>query len=544
MAAAGIAPMIVAADLPDTTRGRQQLFRGFPCWLLLCSHDDAAAKSVRMLVRAESAREVARDECGVQAFAWEEDLRSGGSIARKNKRLPLDGRYVAWWLSAGYQVLDNDGCYPELQNEDMVGGRVYGLLTRMEPRKIGEKFMRLDASGKSIAQRVGTTERNRVSIMMVPSKVCDVLEEGPAPLIVPATQMGDEDGRRRGRAFIPFTKLPEEEAAQASADGPGPDRLFGLDEVWSSALPGNPDNPRNDTEFSGEDGDQMPSGSSALPGNSDNRRYETEFPSDGGDRMQVVGPAASAPAHADAGGAHAVAAAAPRRRLLLRSDLRKRSLAQYLEHTRGPGGRSKGRELWTPRFKIECVKLSWMLSSHRDMAEVFTGVAAALFPDQDISNVEIPNKDTVCQWALRLDMLQSLIQRKYFEDFEPMDTPPLKRRKIFLCPDSSPQGGFDYLCTTMETMTRPLPLKIPRCPNTEAVIAFGGFPGIVGTCPYQRWDGVSHQSLPSSATSFTGACWRPDPSSSTLGASRARDFFRIKEVNAASGRRHSKLEKM
>ena len=63
-------------------------------------------------------------------------------------------------------------------------------------------------------------------------------------------------------------------------------------------------------------------------------------------------------------------------------------------------------------------------------------------------------------------MLHSLAQRKLMS--------AVLRVARFLIPDKSPQGGWDYLCTTEERAIRPVPLRIPR-DRSGRVLPFEGF---------------------------------------------------------------------
>lgn len=110
-------------------------------------------------------------------------------------------------------------------------------------------------------------------------------------------------------------------------------------------------------------------------------------------------------------------------------------------------------------FKINCVRLCWLLASTESIPEVcrialLVCGAAALAKNRTYPT----NHQTIIPWMIRLHLIQMLCRRRL-----------LKREDLRQCghlaPDSSPQLRNNFLICAEELQTRPLPLVLARRPD-------------------------------------------------------------------------------
>jgi hypothetical protein len=121
------------------------------------------------------------------------------------------------------------------------------------------------------------------------------------------------------------------------------------------------------------------------------------------------------------------------------------------------GKRLPGKDyaLRTPTFEIECVQLAWHLNNISDIESVCVRAARIMMPDLDTTVFPFLKFEAVRESIVKLDLMHMLPRRVFCK---PLD--PRYRTMRQICPDSSPQGNYDYLCMIEELMRRPLPLDI------------------------------------------------------------------------------------
>ena len=104
------------------------------------------------------------------------------------------------------------------------------------------------------------------------------------------------------------------------------------------------------------------------------------------------------------------------------------------------------RKHWTPTFLIRCAMLAFKLQSLDDLKYVCQMAALICFPNEDVSQMDFPNFESIRLYVIKLDLLHSLSRRRIYVGN--------CRLAAFMSADSSPQGNYDFLALTEELMKR------------------------------------------------------------------------------------------
>ena len=121
---------------------------------------------------------------------------------------------------------------------------------------------------------------------------------------------------------------------------------------------------------------------------------------------------------------------------------------------RGAGWRSDASyDMITPHFEIHSTRLSFELQNYAELQTVLRLSARVLNPQCNTSLIRAPTHEMIRLNIIKLDLLMMKHKRLLW------DTPDI-RIAVFLSPDSSPQGRYDFLNCRMELMIRPLPIVI------------------------------------------------------------------------------------
>ena len=98
--------------------------------------------------------------------------------------------------------------------------------------------------------------------------------------------------------------------------------------------------------------------------------------------------------------------------------------------------------------------MAFCLSSTADIEKVCRLAARIVCPERDLSALKFPNKEQVRQILVKLDLMHSFSRRVFMK---PSDSECRVRR--YLSSDSSPQGHWDFFCTTEELLVRTVPIQ-------------------------------------------------------------------------------------